>query len=307
MTCSNYTCASNCEGLTAGTESSCCQMALFAKGANVVSYQCYQWQCQDARWMFIGEAPGAEEDARGEPFVGQAGRLLDNMLAAVGLGREPAADAPAGDPGAEPSGPAQRRESVYIANVIKCRPPGNRNPEPEEVDSCKPYLLRQIQLLQPRIIVVMGRFAVQALLATDASIASLRGRVHGLMRRQWLELHDRRSMLQLRDGRSVCQRDLPADAPRRPVFERDVLGRVHRKLRDRDLSVLGVSVLAERHADRNLDRVHGRDVDRRSPLGRRRQRRNVGTPADGDDDVDVRIANGQPGARRQWADVAAVP
>jgi DNA polymerase len=136
--------------------------------------------CQDARWMFIGEAPGAEEDARGEPFVGQAGRLLDNMLAAVGLGREPAADAPAGDPGAEPSGPAQRRESVYIANVIKCRPPGNRNPEPEEVDSCKPYLLRQIQLLQPRIIVVMGRFAVQALLATDASIASLRGRVHGL-------------------------------------------------------------------------------------------------------------------------------
>jgi DNA polymerase len=117
-----------------------------------------------ARWLFIGEAPGAEEDARGEPFVGQAGRLLDNMLASIGLARDPAALA-----GAEP---------VYIANVLKCRPPGNRNPLPNEVAECKPFLLRQIELLEPRIIVVMGRFAAQALLATDASIASLRGRVH---------------------------------------------------------------------------------------------------------------------------------
>ena len=120
---------------------------------------------QDARWMFIGEAPGAEEDARGEPFVGQAGRLLDNMLAAIGLGRTPA-------------GADAALEPVYIANVLKCRPPGNRNPEAAEVAQCKPFLLRQIELLQPRLIVVMGRFAVQALLGTDASIASLRGRVH---------------------------------------------------------------------------------------------------------------------------------
>lgn len=116
---------------------------------------------RSASWMFIGEAPGAEEDARGEPFVGQAGRLLDNMLAAAGLAR----DASAGQP-------------VFIANVLKCRPPGNRNPDAAEVAACAPFLQRQVQLLQPRIIVVMGRFAAQCLLATDASIASLRGRAH---------------------------------------------------------------------------------------------------------------------------------
>jgi len=116
---------------------------------------------RSARWMFVGEAPGAEEDARGEPFVGQAGRLLDNMLAAAGLGRDRMGD-----------------EAVYIANVLKCRPPGNRNPEPAEVAACGPFLERQIELLGPRIIVVMGRFAAQALLRTDMSIASLRGRVH---------------------------------------------------------------------------------------------------------------------------------
>lgn len=114
-----------------------------------------------ARWMLVGEAPGAEEDARGEPFVGQAGRLLDNMLAAVGLTRE----------GRSPA-------SVYIANVLKCRPPGNRNPAPEEVACCEPFLQRQIALVQPQLILVMGRFAAQSLLGTDASIASLRGRVH---------------------------------------------------------------------------------------------------------------------------------
>ena len=116
---------------------------------------------RNATWMFIGEAPGAEEDARGEPFVGQAGRLLDNMLAAAGLGRE-----------------CTGEKAVYIANVLKCRPPGNRNPEAAEVAACAPFLQRQVELLQPRIIVVMGRFATQALLVTDASIASLRGRVH---------------------------------------------------------------------------------------------------------------------------------
>jgi DNA polymerase len=115
-----------------------------------------------AHWMLVGEAPGAEEDARGEPFVGQAGKLLDNMLAAVGLSRS----------GTDPAA------SVFIANVLKCRPPGNRNPEPLEVAQCDPFLKRQIALLQPRLAVVMGRFAAQSLLGTDASIASLRGRVH---------------------------------------------------------------------------------------------------------------------------------
>ena len=110
-----------------------------------------------ADWLLVGEAPGGEEDVRGEPFVGQAGKLLDNMLASVGLAR-----------GA----------NVYIANVLKCRPPGNRNPESLEVAQCSPYLHRQIELIQPKLIIAMGRFASQTLLETDASIGSLRGRVH---------------------------------------------------------------------------------------------------------------------------------
>lgn len=114
-----------------------------------------------ADWMLIGEAPGAEEDMRGEPFVGQAGRLLDNMLASIGMSRE-----------------GETPKSVYIANVLKCRPPGNRNPLPEEVAKCEPFLLRQIELVSPALIVVMGRFAAQSLLGTDASIASLRGKPH---------------------------------------------------------------------------------------------------------------------------------
>ncbi len=114
-----------------------------------------------ADWMLIGEAPGAEEDARGEPFVGQAGRLLDNMLTSVGMSRE-----------------GETPKSVYIANVLKCRPPGNRNPQPDEVAKCEPFLLRQIELVNPALIVVMGRFAAQSLLGTDASIASLRGKPH---------------------------------------------------------------------------------------------------------------------------------
>ena len=112
---------------------------------------------ENADWMLIGEAPGAEEDRLGEPFVGQAGKLLDNMLGAIGL---------------------RRGENVYIANVLKCRPPGNRNPEPEEVARCSPHLERQIELIRPKLILAMGRFAAQTLLDTDASIASLRGRVH---------------------------------------------------------------------------------------------------------------------------------
>jgi uracil-DNA glycosylase family 4 len=112
---------------------------------------------EQADWMLIGEAPGAEEDRLGEPFVGQAGKLLDNMLAAIDL---------------------KRSENVYIANVLKCRPPGNRNPEPEEVEKCSPHLRAQIELIGPKLILAMGRFAAQTLLNTDASIASLRGRLH---------------------------------------------------------------------------------------------------------------------------------
>lgn len=112
---------------------------------------------EDADWLFVGEGPGAEEDAQGEPFVGQAGRLLDNMLAAINL---------------------RRGANVYIANVAKCRPPGNRNPEPSEALACEPYLQRQIELIQPKLIVALGRVAVSNLLATDASIASLRGKIH---------------------------------------------------------------------------------------------------------------------------------
>lgn len=114
-----------------------------------------------AEWMLVGEAPGAEEDARGEPFVGQAGKLLDNMLASIGLSRD-----------------GETPQSVFIANVLKCRPPNNRNPEPAEVAQCEPFLRRQVELIGPKLVLVMGRFAAQALLGTDASIASLRGQVH---------------------------------------------------------------------------------------------------------------------------------
>jgi uracil-DNA glycosylase len=110
-----------------------------------------------ADWLIVGEAPGENEDLQGEPFVGQAGKLLDNMLKALGL---------------------DRSNKVYIANVLKCRPPGNRNPQPDEVAQCEPFLRRQVQLLQPRIILAMGRFAAQTLLATNEPIGKLRGRAH---------------------------------------------------------------------------------------------------------------------------------
>ena len=111
-----------------------------------------------ARWMFIGEAPGAEEDRQGEPFVGRAGQLLNAMLSAVGLSRQ----------------------QVYIANILKCRPPRNRDPRPAEAASCREYLDRQIELLDPVLIVAVGRIAAQNLLATDAALGRLRGRVHEL-------------------------------------------------------------------------------------------------------------------------------
>ncbi|MBV6418590.1 MAG: Type-4 uracil-DNA glycosylase [Steroidobacteraceae bacterium] len=109
-----------------------------------------------ARWLIVGEAPGAEEDRRGEPFVGRAGQLLDSMLRALGLARD----------------------TVFIANILKCRPPGNRDPKPEEIAACLPYLMRQIASIAPDIILAVGRISAQTLLGTDVPVARLRGRVH---------------------------------------------------------------------------------------------------------------------------------
>ena len=111
----------------------------------------------NAGWLFVGEGPGAEEDQRGEPFVGQAGKLLDNMLAAIGL---------------------KRGNDVYIANAVKCRPPENRTPTPEETAACLPYLERQVELIQPKLIVAMGRPAAQTLLQNEVKVGAARGRLH---------------------------------------------------------------------------------------------------------------------------------
>jgi len=117
-----------------------------------------------AHWMIVGEAPGQEEDEQGEPFVGASGRLLDPMLAALGLARD----------GSDPA------RSVFIANTLKCRPPRNRNPEPAEIAQCLPYLERQVALVAPRIILALGKFAAHALLglADDTPVGRLRGHVH---------------------------------------------------------------------------------------------------------------------------------
>jgi DNA polymerase len=115
-----------------------------------------------AHWMIVGEAPGEQEDLKGEPFVGAAGQLLDNMLRALNLTRDE----------------APPHQQVYIANTLKCRPPRNRNPEPEELARCEPFLMRQIELIRPRLILAMGRFAVHSLLRSSEPIGKLRGRVH---------------------------------------------------------------------------------------------------------------------------------
>ncbi len=112
-----------------------------------------------ARLMFIGEGPGRDEDLQGEPFVGRAGQMLNRIIAAMGL----------------------QREEVYIANAVKCRPPRNRNPEPDELDACGPFLRRQVEAIRPEIIVLLGRVAAQSLLQTSESLGRLRGRVH-----EWL-------------------------------------------------------------------------------------------------------------------------
>jgi len=111
----------------------------------------------NADWLFVGEAPGAEEDKQGQPFVGAAGQLLDNMLAAVQL---------------------KRGNNVYIANVLKCRPPQNRDPQGEEVVKCDPYLKRQVALIQPKLIIALGKFAAQSLLGSEDTIGAMRGKLH---------------------------------------------------------------------------------------------------------------------------------
>jgi uracil-DNA glycosylase family 4 len=109
-----------------------------------------------AELMFVGEGPGADEDAQGEPFVGRAGQLLNNMIKAMGL----------------------RREDVYIANVVKCRPPGNRTPEPDECETCSPFLMRQIAVIKPKVVVALGATAAKNLLAMNSSLGELRGRFY---------------------------------------------------------------------------------------------------------------------------------
>lgn len=113
-----------------------------------------------APWMFVGEAPGNDEDEKGQPFVGQAGKLLDNMFAALGLSRE---------------------KNVFITNVVKCHPPANRNPSAQEISACAPYLERQISLVQPKLIIALGKIAADHLLGYDATIASLRGKIHAVL------------------------------------------------------------------------------------------------------------------------------
>lgn len=112
---------------------------------------------RQADWLFVGEGPGAEEDERGEPFVGQAGKLLDNMLASISL---------------------KRGEDVYIANAVKCRPPVNRTPEADEIAACRPYLQRQIDLIKPKLIIALGRPAAQTLLQGEVKISAVRGKLH---------------------------------------------------------------------------------------------------------------------------------
>lgn len=112
----------------------------------------------DADWMIVGEAPGAEEDRRGEPFVGRAGKLLDEMLRAVG----------------------QRRERVFIVNILKCRPPNNRDPKPDEAAACRDYLERQIELVQPKVILAVGKIAAQNLLGSNETVARMRSTQHEL-------------------------------------------------------------------------------------------------------------------------------
>jgi uracil-DNA glycosylase family 4 len=173
---------SSAASLTAlrGEIGDCTRCALHALGRRQVVFGTGS---PEADLMFVGEAPGADEDIKGEPFVGRAGQLLTKIIEAIEL----------------------KREDVYIANVIKCRPPGNRNPEPDEVATCSPFLLRQIAIVKPRVIVALGTFAAQMLLGTDAPISRLRGRVHDY-----------------RDGITLVPTFHPAYLLRSPDKKRDV-------------------------------------------------------------------------------------
>ena len=158
---------------------------------------------RDADWLFVGEGPGAEEDQKGEPFVGQAGRLLDSMLAALSMRRD---------------------RNVYIANVVKCRPPNNRTPEPAEADACRPYLERQIALIRPKVIVALGKSAASLLLATDATIGSLRGREHRYRGTPLVVTYHPAYLLRTLPDKSKAWEDLlfarrvAASAPPKPAF-----------------------------------------------------------------------------------------
>lgn len=154
---------------------------------------------RDARWMIVGEAPGAEEDRRGEPFVGRAGKLLDAMLAALGLGRD----------------------EVFITNIVKCRPPGNRDPAPEEAEACWPYLKRQIELVNPALLLAVGRVAAQRLLGVQAPLGRLRGRLHeGPGGRPLVATYHPAYLLRTPTAKAAAWEDLKlalaSAAPRRP-------------------------------------------------------------------------------------------
>lgn len=143
------------------TSIAACQLCRLSEGRTQVVFGVGN---PDARLMFIGEGPGRDEDIKGEPFVGRAGELLTDIIKAMKL----------------------RREDVYIANAVKCRPPENRNPEPDEMEACRPYLMRQIDIIQPEVIVTLGRFGLHTLFERPIAISSVRG--------QWMEWNGRRVM-----------------------------------------------------------------------------------------------------------------
>lgn len=149
-----------------------------------------------APWLFVGEGPGAEEDRLGEPFVGQAGKLLDAMLATLGL---------------------RRGHGVYIANAVKCRPPENRTPEAEEIAACNPYLLRQVALIRPRIIVALGKPAAHALLGREVKIAEARGQVFEVLGVPVVVTYHPAYLLRNQPDKALAWQDL--------LFARDTLAR----------------------------------------------------------------------------------
>jgi DNA polymerase len=152
MTRTDYVAPSDWEGLRAAVKA-CERCKLCPTRTQTV----FGVGVEDASLMVVGEGPGADEDAQGEPFVGRAGKLLDEMLKSIGR---------------------SRKDNVFIANVVKCRPPGNRDPEPDEAEACRPFLERQIELVKPKIIVALGRIAAQRLLQTDEPLSKLRGPIH---------------------------------------------------------------------------------------------------------------------------------